>query len=125
MSIETLSRRTGISPNHLKERYTNELVDTGLLEEIEGVYTTPRDVESRLQQELEGSGCLEAERVQKERHGREREAYGDTKDEESADTHRNPDVVLDAFTSEQGDFSMDRIEPENFDGIPLKLLTSA
>lgn len=46
-----------------------------MLEESEDGYRTPDDIEARLLQELEDSGTIEAERLQRERIQREREAY--------------------------------------------------
>lgn len=74
--IKELSDLTGIRQNNLKARYIKRLIGAGLIEEDQqDVYTTPADIEERLQRELEDSGCMEAEQRQKERHDREREAY--------------------------------------------------
>ncbi len=74
--IKELAKLAGIRPNNLRARYISRLLAAGLIEgdETQG-YTTPPDIEARLQRELEDSGCVEAERLQKIKHTREQDAY--------------------------------------------------
>jgi hypothetical protein len=64
-----------VRKNNLKPRYLNHLVELGLLEEVDGGYVTPADIEARLERELEESGCNKAERLQRSKYEQERRAW--------------------------------------------------
>jgi hypothetical protein len=72
---EELAKHFDIRKNNLKARYMNLLVGLELLEEVDSGYVTPTDIEERLQRELEESGQLDAEKLQREKYERERKAW--------------------------------------------------
>jgi hypothetical protein len=75
VSLEELAKHFGVRKNNLKTRYVNLIVELELLEEVDGGYVTPIDIEERLQRELKESGQLEAEKLQEEKYERERQAW--------------------------------------------------
>ena len=74
MSGVELAKSTGRRKNSLKSRHVNDLVSAGLLVEDGDAYAAPGDIGERLQREFEATGVLDAERVQRQRYGRERES---------------------------------------------------
>ena len=66
----------------IERRNIKRLLKYELLEERDGGYVPPDDVEERLSRELAESGCLEAEERQRERYERERELWRKAANEE-------------------------------------------
>lgn len=73
MDLDQLTEFIGIRKNSLKSRNLTTLVERGFLVLEDGRYFTPGDIEDRLEQHLEISGCNAAADKQKQRHERERE----------------------------------------------------
>ena len=74
VSAGELAKSTGRRRNSLKSRQVVDLVSAGLLVEDGDAYAVPGDAGERLQREFEATGVLDAERVQRGRYEREREA---------------------------------------------------
>jgi hypothetical protein len=72
---EELAEHLGMRKNNMKTRNISLLLGLELLEPKEGGYTTPKDIESRLERELEGSGCKQAHDLQRQQYERERMAW--------------------------------------------------
>ncbi len=68
-----LEERTATRRDNLKDRHIRRLLEANLILEVEGGYTTPEDIEQRLEQELEDSGSNTKTRMQEEKNARERE----------------------------------------------------
>jgi len=93
VSLEELAKHFGVRKNNLKTRYVNLIVGLELLEEVDGGYVTPIDIEERLQRELKESGQLEAEKLQEEQYERERQAWRQRRES-------TPTVLIPKKTSE-------------------------
>ena len=52
--------------------YVKKLLDADLIEEVDGGYTTPEDVEKRVSEEVRITGCAAKARRQKEKFNQER-----------------------------------------------------
>jgi hypothetical protein len=63
------------SRKNIKARNITPLLELELLEEVDGGYVTPADIEARLERYLRESGQMEAERLQREKYERERQAW--------------------------------------------------
>jgi hypothetical protein len=72
-TLEFIHERTRIRKNNLKDRPVRKLLEAGLILEVEGGYTTPPDVEERVERELEISGCNKKKRRQEEKDAKDRE----------------------------------------------------
>ncbi len=72
---EEIAKHLGARARDIRTRNLPTLVGLGLMVEKDGGYVTPEDIEERLVEELESSGSLKAERLQRETYQREREAY--------------------------------------------------
>jgi hypothetical protein len=120
LTRKVLSERTGIAPKNLVPRYLSKLVTAGLLEETAEGYVTPINVEKILKDELEDSGCNDAERLQKERHTREREAYRTrTRKTDKAPTEEDMDAMREQREQDLvEDFDFEEAE-EEFEDFPV------
>lgn len=75
VTLEEIAKYLKTRKNNLKKRNMPTLLDVGFLEEKDGGYVTPDDIEDRLRRFLEESGSLKAEKLQREKYERERRAY--------------------------------------------------
>jgi hypothetical protein len=71
--VSLLEEKTDIRRDNLKSRPIRKLIEARLILEVEGGYTTPPDVEERVEWELEISGCNKKKRQDEEKHAKERE----------------------------------------------------
>jgi putative DNA primase/helicase len=74
-TLDTLETRTGIRRDHIKYRELAKLLDAGLIEERDGGYATPGNLESRMLNELHHSGCIERMERQERKNAGERKVY--------------------------------------------------
>ena len=91
-----LAEHLGVGNHHLKTRNSKTLLTLELLEEVDGGYITPTDLEERLERVLEESGCNKAERLQAEKYERERQAWRRAREEPGAKevSEVNPTVLI-------------------------------
>ena len=75
MTLEEVAQHLGARKNNIKRRNLKLLLELELLDEVDGGYVTPTNIEERLEVELRESGQLKAEELQRERCERERAAY--------------------------------------------------
>jgi putative DNA primase/helicase len=75
VTLEEIAKHLGVRKNNLKKRNFALLLKLELLEEVDGGYVTPADIEDRLERELEDSGCNKAERLQRSKYEQERRAW--------------------------------------------------
>lgn len=75
VNLDEIARLLGARARDVRTRYIPLLLDLGLLEEVDGAYVTPADIEARLERFLEDSGMAQAERLQVERYERERQVW--------------------------------------------------
>jgi hypothetical protein len=108
VSLEELVQHLGVRKNSLKSRNMNLLVELELLEEVEGGYITPTEIEDRLANELRESGQSEAERLQREKYERERQAW---REEEPA----NNTVLINSRVRQDVSKTMTRYIPTKAD----------
>lgn len=73
--IEFLVHRTSMSSKRLRERHLNKLLGAGLLEEVEGGFKTPDDVQDRVALEALISGCLSKEKRQRKVYEEQRKIH--------------------------------------------------
>jgi hypothetical protein len=71
--IGFLEERTNTRRDNLKDRPIRKLIEARLILEVEGGYTTPENVEERLDEELEDSGCDAKTRQDEEKNAKDRE----------------------------------------------------
>ncbi len=101
-TVELLEERTSVRRDNLKSREIRKLLEAGLVLEVGDGYVTPEDVQERLEQELEDSGCNEKKRIQTAIIAREREIRdiqcmhkaGADYDDIAAETGRTPAEIM-------------------------------
>jgi hypothetical protein len=71
--VSLLEEKTDIRRDNLKSRPIRKLIEARLILEVEGGYTTPPDVEERVERELEESGCNKKKRQDEEKNAKDRE----------------------------------------------------
>ncbi len=75
VSLDKLAEHIGTRKNALKARNIGVLLQLGLLVETDAGYTTPDDLIKRLENDLQASGIVEVEDLQRQKYEREREAF--------------------------------------------------
>ncbi len=75
VTADELAKHFRMRKNNLKTRNISVLVGLDLLEERDGGYITPADIEDRLERELEESGCKDVQELQRQQYERERRAW--------------------------------------------------
>ncbi len=98
----------------IKNRNINLLLEEELLEERDGGYVTAEDIEMRLARFLNESGHDEAEKLQRERIQREREAFRNRTRPQAAP---DPDDVPRVYPEEQTEAVTKNIPEKSADGI--------
>jgi putative DNA primase/helicase len=73
--IEFLAQRTGMAPNHLRERPLKKLLEADLIEQVEGGYQDPEDVQLKLARELRDSGSTRKSQRQREQFEEQRRIH--------------------------------------------------
>lgn len=77
MTLTELAQSMGRKKSYLKKEYLDRLVEAGLFLEEGGTYTTPANLESVIHAEHDQTGVSYAERLQKEKHSKDRQKWLD------------------------------------------------